>query len=101
MKEALVFDEAAGRIVVPSQTLASIVSTAVESAGARIRRYPRRSLELDLSAEPSRVEVGIVAPSEAVLPTLAESVQSSVREALLLMCGLKGLTVDVAVEEVD
>jgi len=68
MKEALVFEEEAGRIIVPSQTLATIVSTAVERAGARVRRYPRRSISFDLSAEGGRVLVGIVAPGGAVLP---------------------------------
>ncbi|MGD0166276.1 MAG: hypothetical protein ABSC51_03180 [Gaiellaceae bacterium] len=99
MKEALVFEEAAGRIVVPSQALATIVSMAVENGGARVRRHPRRSLAFDLSGETARVEVGIVAPADAVLPSLAERVQSSVREALALMCELEQLAVDVTVEE--
>ncbi len=99
MKEALVFEEEAGRIVLPAQTLATIVSTAVERAGARVRRYPRRSIAFDLSGEGTRVEVGIVAPAGAVLPALTASVQSSVHEALALMCELDQLTVDVTVEE--
>jgi uncharacterized alkaline shock family protein YloU len=101
MKEALVFDEEAGRIVVPLQTLAAIVSTAVEQAGARIRRYPRRSLALDLNGEPARVEVGVVAPPGAVLPVVAERVQDSVHQALSAMCELEKMSVDVTVEEID
>jgi hypothetical protein len=100
MKGALVFEEEAGRIVVPSQALAAIVSMAVEQGGARVRRHPRRSLAFDLSGETARVEVGIVAPADAVLPALADRVQGSVHEALALMCELKQLTVDVTVEEV-
>jgi uncharacterized alkaline shock family protein YloU len=100
MKEALVFEEEAGRIVVPSQALAAIVSTAVERGGARVRRHPRRSLAVDLDGEVARVEVGIVAPAEAVLPELAARVQGSVHEALALMCELERLSVDVTVEEV-
>jgi hypothetical protein len=100
MKEALVFEEKAGRIVVPSQTLASIVSVAVERGGARVRRHPRRSLAFELGAEPPRVEVGIVAPAGAVLPELAARVQSSVYEALELMCEMHELAVDVTVEEI-
>ena len=100
MKEALVFEEEAGRIIVPSQTLATIVSTAVERAGARVRRYPRRSLAFDLSGESTRVEVGIVAPTGAVLPELTTRVQSSVHDTLTLMCELDQLTVDVTVEEI-
>lgn len=100
MKGALVFEEEAGRIVVPAQTLATIVSTAVERAGARVRRYPRRSLTFDLSGDDTRVEVGIVAPAGAVLPALTASVQSAVRETLALMCELDQLTVDVTVEEI-
>ncbi|MGC9974159.1 MAG: hypothetical protein ABSC36_02050 [Gaiellaceae bacterium] len=100
MKEALVFEEEAGRIVVPAQTLATIVSTAVERAGARVRRYPRRSLTFDLSGDGTRVEVGIVAPAGAVLPELTARVQSSVHEMLALMCELDRLTVDVTVEEI-
>ena len=100
MKGALVFEEEAGRIVVPAQTLATIVSTAVDRAGARVRRYPRRSLTFDLSGDDTRVEVGIVAPAGAVLPALTASVQSAVRETLALMCELDQLTVDVTVEEI-
>ena len=100
MKEALVFEEEAGRIIVPSQTLATIVSTAVERAGARVRRYPRRSISFELSAEGGRVLVGIVAPGSAVLPALTSQVQSSVHETLSLMCGLDRLSVDVTVEEI-
>jgi uncharacterized alkaline shock family protein YloU len=100
MKEALVFEEEAGRIVVPAQTLATIVSTAVERAGARVRRYPRRSLAFDLSGEGTRVEVGIFAPADAVLPELTARVQSSVHETLALMCELDQLIVDVTVEEI-
>jgi hypothetical protein len=100
MKEALVFDEEAGRIIVPSQTLAAIVSAAAEQAGARVRRYPRRSVSIDLSDE-GRIEVGVVAPADAVLPVLAESVQRSIHQALSLMCELGHLSVDVAVEEID
>jgi len=99
MKEALVFEEEAGRIIVPSQTLATIVSTAVVRAGARVRRYPRRSISFDLSEEGARVLVGIVAPGDAVLPALAAQVQRSVHETLALMCELERLTVDVTVEE--
>ncbi len=100
MKEALVFEEEAGRIVVPSQTLATIVTTAVEHAGARVRRYPRRSVSVDLSGEDARVLVGIVAPTGAVLPALTAQVQSSIHETLALMCELERLSVDVTVEEV-
>jgi uncharacterized alkaline shock family protein YloU len=100
MKEALVFEEQGGRIVVLAQAVAGIVSTAVERSGARLRRYPRRSLAFDLGAEPPRVALGIVAPAGAVLPELATRVQGSVHEALSLMCELDGLTVDVTVEEV-
>jgi len=100
MKEALVFEEEAGRIIVPSQTLATIVSTAVERAGARVRRYPRRSVSVDLSGEGARVLVGIVASSGTVLPALTAQVQSSVHETLALMCGLEQLIVDVTVEEI-
>jgi uncharacterized alkaline shock family protein YloU len=99
MKGALVFEEEAGRIVVPAQTLATIVSTAAERAGARVRRYPRRSIIFDLGGEGTRVEVGIVAPAGAVLPALTASVQSSVHAALALMCELDHLNVDVTVEE--
>ena len=99
MKEALVFEEEAGRIIVPSQTLAAIVSTAVERAGARVRRYPRRSVSLDLRGEDARVLVGIIAPGGAVLPELTTRVQSSVHETLTLMCELERLSVDVTVEE--
>ena len=100
MKEALVFEEEAGRIIVPSQTLATIVSTAVERAGARVRRYPRRSISFDLSGDGARVLVGIVAPSDAVFPALTTKVQSSVHETLAHMCELDRLSVDVTVEEV-
>jgi uncharacterized alkaline shock family protein YloU len=100
MSDALVFDERAGRIVVPPQTLATIVSVAVEQGGARVRRHPRRSLVFELGAESSRVEVGIVAPAGSVLPELAARVQDSVHEALELMCELHELTVDVTVEEI-
>jgi uncharacterized alkaline shock family protein YloU len=100
MKEALVFEEEAGRILIPSQTLASIVSVAVEQSGARVRRHPRRSLSFELGAETPRLEVGIVAPAGAVLPELAVRVQDSVHEALELMCELHELVVDVTVEEV-
>jgi hypothetical protein len=99
MKEALVFEEEAGRIIVPSQTLATIVSTAVERAGARVRRYPRRSISFDLSAEGAHVLVGIVAPGDAVFPALAAQVQSSVHETLAQMCQIEHLSVDVTVEE--
>ena len=100
MKEALVFEEEAGRIIVPSQTLAAIVSTAVERAGARVRRYPRRSIAFDLNGDEARLEVGIIAPPEAVLPALSEQVQSAVHEMLALMCDLDRLAVDVTVEEI-
>jgi uncharacterized alkaline shock family protein YloU len=100
MKEALVFEEEAGRIIVPSQTLATIVATAVERAGARVRRYPRRSISFDLSGDGARVMVGIVAPGAAVLPALTTQVQSSVHETLKLMCALEQLSVDVTVEEI-
>ncbi|HEY5160494.1 MAG TPA: hypothetical protein VII83_05405 [Gaiellaceae bacterium] len=99
MKEALVFEEEAGRIIVPSQTLATIVSTAVERAGARVRRYPRRCISFDLSGESAHLLVGIVAPKDAVLPALTAQVQSSVHETLALMCDLDSLAVDVTVEE--
>lgn len=100
MKEALVFDEAAGRIVVLSQAVAAIVSVAVERSGARVRRHPRRSLALELDAEAPRVEVGIVAPAGVVLPELAARVQSSVHDALALACELPELAVDVTIEEI-
>jgi len=100
MKEALVFEEEAGRIIVPSQTLATIVSTTVERTGARVRRYPRRSISFDLNSEDAHLSVGIVAPSGVVLPTLCERVQSAVHEMLALMCELDRLTVDVTVEEI-
>lgn len=100
MKEALVFEEEAGRIIVPSQTLAAIVSAAVEQAGARVRRHPRRSISLDLSGDGGQVLVGIVAPAGAVLPELAKQVQSSVHDTLTLMCELGRLAVDVTVEEI-
>jgi hypothetical protein len=100
MKEALVFEEEAGRIIVPSQTLATIVSKAVERAGARVRRYPRRSVSVDLSGEDARVSVGIVAPGGSVLPELTTRVQSSVHGTLALMCELERLSVDVTVEEI-
>ncbi len=107
MKRALVFDEEAGRIVVPSQTLSAIVSVAVERAGARVRRHPRRAIEFELGdgggdgdAAVNRVEVGIVASGAEVLPELTARVQTSVHEALGLMCELDELAVDVIVEEV-
>lgn len=111
MKRALVFDEEAGKIIVPSQTLASIVAVAVEQGGARVRRHPRRSIAFDFTdqdgqagkakvAVPPRVEVGIVAPPGSVLLELAASVQSSVHDALSLMCELDELAVDVTVEEI-
>ena len=100
MKEALVFEEEAGRIIVPPQTLAAIVSTTVERAGARVRRYPRRSISFDLNGEDARLEVGIVAPADAVLPALSERVQSAVHEMLALMCELDRLAVVVTVEEI-
>lgn len=100
MKEALVFEEEAGRIIVPSQTLAAIVTTAVERAGARVRRYPRRSISFDLNGEDVRVMVGIVVPPDAVLPALTEQVQSAVHETLAMMCELDRMAVDVSVEEV-
>jgi len=100
MKSALVFEEQAGRIVVPSQTLATIVSVAVERGGARVRRHPRRSIAFELSPESPRVEVGIVAAAGSVLPELAARVQSSVHEALEHMCEMHELTVDVTVEEI-
>jgi uncharacterized alkaline shock family protein YloU len=99
MKEALVFEEQGGRIVVLAQAVAGIVTTAVERGGARLRRYPRRSLAFELGAEPPRVELGIVAPAGAVLPELAARVQESVHQALRAMCELEELTVDVTVEE--
>ena len=100
MKEALVFQEKTGRIVVPSQSLAMIVSEAVELSGAKVRRHPRRSIAFELAAEPPRVTVGIVAPLGAVLPELASQVQQSVHQALAVMCDLGRATVDVTVEEV-
>ncbi|MHB8059277.1 MAG: Asp23/Gls24 family envelope stress response protein [Gaiellaceae bacterium] len=100
MKGALVFEEEGGRIVVPSQTLATIVSTAVERAGARVRRYPRRSISFDVSDENASLAVGIVAPAGSVLPALSEDVQSAVHEMLTLMCELDRLAVDVTVEEI-
>jgi len=100
MKEALVFEEAAGRIIVPSQTLATIVSTAVERAGARVRRYPRRSISVELGADGAHVVVGIVAPEGAVLPALTAQVQEAVHQTLASMCELEQLRVDVTVEEI-
>ena len=100
MKEALIFEEEAGRIIVPSQTLATIVSVAVDRAGARVRRYPRRSVSVDLSGEGTRILVGVIAPSGAVLPELTTRVQSSVHETVALMCELERLSVDVTVEEI-
>jgi uncharacterized alkaline shock family protein YloU len=100
MREALVFEEQGGRIVVLTQAVVGIVTTAVERSGARVRRHPRRSLALELGAETPRVQVGIVAPPGAVLPELAARVQSEVHEALAQMCELRLLEVDVTVEEV-
>jgi hypothetical protein len=100
MKEALVFEEEAGRIIVPSQTLAAIVTTAVERAGARVRRHPRRCISFDRNGDDTRLAVGIVAPPDAVLPELSERVQSAVHETMALMCELDRLAVDVTVEEV-
>ena len=99
MKGALVFDEPAGRIVIPESTLAAIVSTAVERAGARVRRRPRRSLAFEIDGRSMRVEVGLVAPGEVVLNELAARVQERVKEALETSCELERVSIDVTIEE--
>jgi uncharacterized alkaline shock family protein YloU len=100
MKETLVFEEALGPIVVPPQTLAAIVTRAVEDSGARVRRRPRRSLEVEIDGPSAQVAVGLVAPYGVVLPELAGRVQERVRELMTTMLELERVTVNVTVEEI-
>jgi uncharacterized alkaline shock family protein YloU len=100
MKGALVFEEPGGSISIPPATLASIASIAVERAGARVRRRPRRCVSFELNGRSTRVAIGIVAAPDAVLPKLASAVQESVAQALRSMCDLGQVTIDVTVEEI-
>lgn len=88
-----------GRTRIPPGTLAQIVIQATEQVeGAQLRRRPRRSLQIEIDGTRASVEVGIVAPFGAVLPSLARDVQRHVRDALRDMCELEVERVDVTVE---
>ena len=99
MSEDLVFTESAGTIAVPAATLTRIVVGAAELVdGARVRR-PRRGVEVEVDDAGAAVSLHLVARYGAMLPDLAEAVQTEVAHALEQMCGVDVRRVDVAVEE--
>jgi uncharacterized alkaline shock family protein YloU len=90
---------AEGTITVPDSVLAQIVRRAAEQVeGARVRR-PRRGLEVELEGGRATVSLELAARYGSVLPDLAQQVQECVSGALVTMCGLDVLKVDLAIEE--
>ena len=81
MSEDLVFTEPAGTIAVPAATLTRIVVGAAELVdGARVRR-PRRGVEVEVDDAGAAVSLHLVARYGAMLPDLAEAVQTEVARA--------------------
>jgi uncharacterized alkaline shock family protein YloU len=93
--------EAAGTITVTPAALQQLVVHAAESVdGARVRRG-RRRLEVEIADGRARVELELTARYGAVLPELAEDVQGRVADALVTICGVDAVQVDVSVEDVE
>jgi len=98
---SLVIEGDAGTITVPSATLTSLVTLAVEGVdGARVRRG-RSHAEVEIADGRARVTLELVARYGEILPQLARQVQEQVTDVLATMCGLVVETVDVEVEEVE
>jgi uncharacterized alkaline shock family protein YloU len=96
-----VLREAAGTITVTPAALQQLVVHAAEAVdGARIRRGRRRP-EVEIADGTARVELELTARYGAVLPELAEDVQTRVADALTTMCGVDAVEVDVSVEDVE
>ena len=75
---------------------AALVVRAAESVdGARVRR-PRK-----VSVEGDRLELALAARFGVVLPELARDVQARVHDAVETMCGIRLVSIDVTVEQVD
>jgi uncharacterized alkaline shock family protein YloU len=99
VSDQLVLTEPEGTITVPAATLAQLVVRALERVeGAKVGR-PRRSVDVEVTAEAATVAVRVAATYGAVLPELAEAVQKEVAAALEQMCRLESRRVDVAIEE--
>jgi uncharacterized alkaline shock family protein YloU len=100
VSDGYVLRDAGDSISIEPGVLATIVQRAAESVeGARVRRR-RRGVDVSVEDSAARVELSLAAPSGAVLPELARTVQERVAAALATMCGLTA-SVDVAVEELD
>lgn len=98
---SLIVQEPGGTITVTAAVLANLVTQAAEEVdGARVRRG-RRRLEIDVSAERTRVRLELAARYGVVLPEVARLVQERVAEALTTMCKVKIGAIDVSVEEVE
>jgi len=98
---SLVIEGEAGTITVPSATLTSLVTLAVEGGdGARVRRG-RRHAEGEIADGHARVTLELVARHGEILPQLARQVQEQATDVLATMCGLVVEAVDVEVEEVE
>jgi uncharacterized alkaline shock family protein YloU len=98
---SLVIDGEAGTITVPSATLTSLVTLAVERVdGIRVRRG-RRHVEVEIADGRAQVTLELAARYGEILPELARQVQEQVTDALTTMCGVVVETVDVEVEEIE
>jgi uncharacterized alkaline shock family protein YloU len=98
---SLVIEGEAGTSTVPSATLTSLVTLAVEGVdGARVRRG-RRHAEVEIADGRARVTLELAARYGEILPQLARQVQEQVTDVLATMCGLVVEAVDVEVEEVE
>jgi uncharacterized alkaline shock family protein YloU len=99
MTDQLLISEPEGTVCVPAATLARIVVRAAERAeGARVRRRPRRGVDVEVNGGTAAVTLRLSARYGTVLPQLAEDVQREVAAALERMCGVEA-RVDVAIEE--
>ena len=99
MSDQLLISEPEGTVCVPAATLARIVVRAAERAdGARVRRRPRRGVDVEVNGGTAAVTLRLSARYGTVLPQLAGEVQREVAAALERMCGVEA-TVDVAIEE--
>jgi uncharacterized alkaline shock family protein YloU len=93
--------DAAGTITVTPAALAQLVGHAAEPVeGTRVRRG-RRHLEIQVEDGKARVELELTARYGAVLPDVAREVQARVADALVTMCGVDVVQVDVSVEDVE
>ena len=96
-----VLPEEAGTITVTPAALQQLVVHAAEAVdGARVRRG-RRRIEVEIADGRGRVDLELTARYGAVLPELAEEVQGRVADALVTMCGVDAVQVDVSVEDVE